>query len=108
MKTDDMVIELGNRILRLRQKLNISQTDLAERSDLSKTYLGEFERGQRTNISISALARIADSLGITMSELFEDIEASDEVWESDDDFARVLYQKKWRIVVIRLGLRAFQ
>ena len=40
MKTDDMVIELGNRILRLRQKLNISQTDLAERSDLSKTYLG--------------------------------------------------------------------
>lgn len=107
MKTDDMVIELGNRILRLRQKLNISQTDLAERSDLSKTYLGEFERGQRTNISISALARIADSLGITMSELFEDIEASDEVWESDDDFARVLYQKKLEDSCYPPGLEGF-
>ena len=62
MKTEEMIAELGKRIRKLRQKLNISQAELSQRADLSKTYLGEFERGQLTNISISAIVRIADIL----------------------------------------------
>lgn len=94
MKTEEMIAELGRRIRKLRQKLNISQAELSQRADLSKTYLGEFERGQLTNISISAIVRIADILGVTLAELFENIEISDASWESDDAFANALYQKK--------------
>ena len=94
MCTDKIVIELGKRVLKLRQKLGISQADLAMRADISKTYLGEFERGQRTNISISAIARIADSLGATISELFADIEQEDLSWENDDTLTNALYQRR--------------
>lgn len=94
MKTEEMITELGKRIRKLRKKLNISQAELSQRADLSKTYLGEFERGQRMNISISAIARIADILGVSLAELFENIEISDASWERDDAFANALYQKK--------------
>ena len=40
MKTEEMIAELGKRIRKLRQKLNISQAELSQRADLSKTYLG--------------------------------------------------------------------
>lgn len=107
MNTDELIVELGKRVLRIRQKLNISQSDLAQRAELSKTYLGEFERGQRTNISISVIARIADSLGVTMSELFNDIEMSDASWEDDDTFANTLYQKKLEDACYPSGFEGF-
>lgn len=107
MQTNNITVELGNRILNLRQKLSISQAELARRSDLSKTYLGEFERGQRQNISITAVARIAEALGVTLSDLFKDIEISDESWEDEDSFLAVLCEKKIEDACYPVGLEGF-
>jgi transcriptional regulator with XRE-family HTH domain len=43
---------------------------VAERSGLSESFLSQVERG-RSNASIASLRRIADALGVSVSDLFE-------------------------------------
>lgn len=93
METNRIITELGKRVLMLRRKLNISQEALAQESEVSKTYLGALERGELSNVSVSIVARIAKALGVTMRDLFEDIEESEAAWEKDDNFANAIYQK---------------
>lgn len=94
MLSDGVIIELGKRILKIRKKLNISQAELARRSELSKNYLGELERGQLTNISVSIVVRLAEALGVAVCELFEGAEDVNATWEDDDTFTNALYQKQ--------------
>lgn len=53
---------------RERQRLNISQDELADRCGLHRTYVGGVERGER-NITLASLERIALALGIPPTEL---------------------------------------
>lgn len=64
-----LLIKLGDRIRSLRNAQRISQEKLAEMSGVDPKYIGLIERAQ-TNPSINTLSRIADSLGINLSELF--------------------------------------
>ena len=50
----------------------MSQKDLTYSADLDRSYIASVENGQR-NISIVNLEKIANSLGVTLSKLFEDI-----------------------------------
>ena len=50
----------------------MSQEELAERSDLHRTYLSDVERGSR-NPSFLTLLAIARGLGLTVSEMTRDI-----------------------------------
>jgi transcriptional regulator with XRE-family HTH domain len=50
----------------------MSQEKLAEKADLSPKYLGEVERGC-VNISLDALIRIAQALGVRLPELVHDL-----------------------------------
>ena len=52
-----------------RNKLNLTQEQLSERSDISSDYLSEIERGKRTP-SFKRIDMIADSLGIEAYKLF--------------------------------------
>ena len=58
------------RIKQLRNKLNISQEELAFRSNVHRTYIASLEVGKR-NISIALLERIVNALEISFSEFFE-------------------------------------
>ena len=60
--------ELGSRIRRYRNKLGISQEELADRSGLHRTYVGGVERGER-NIGVLNLLRIANALKIPPGRL---------------------------------------
>lgn len=62
-------IAIGHRVRDLRLQLKISQEELAERADLHRNYVGSVERGER-DIGITALARLADALEVTLSEFF--------------------------------------
>ncbi len=64
--------KVGKRIREIREKVNMSQKDLAYSSDLDRSYIASVESGQR-NISIVNLEKIANSLGVTLSELFKGI-----------------------------------
>lgn len=63
---------VGKRIKEIREEVNLSQKDLAYSCDLDRSYIASVERGQR-NISIVNLEKIANSLGVSLSELFKGI-----------------------------------
>ena len=61
---------LGKRI-RLYRKLNrFTQEKLAEKAELTPSYVSDVERG-RVNISVDAVERIAKAFGINLRDLFE-------------------------------------
>lgn len=66
----DIRTQLGSRIKDLRKRQGWSQDDLAARASLHPTYIGGIERGQR-NVSLLNLARIAEALRLSMTELFD-------------------------------------
>ena len=66
---------LSKIIRKRREELGISQTALAEKSGLHRTYINNIERGQK-NISIDSLKKIADVLDITVGELLLEAEES--------------------------------
>ena len=63
---------LGDNVRKQRQKLGISQEELADRSDLHRTYIGGIERGER-NIAFINLGKLARALGVEPSELLRDL-----------------------------------
>ena len=63
--------ELGKRIQELRkEKTGLSQEKFALQIDMDRSYFASVESGKR-NISIVNIKRIADGLGVSLSELFE-------------------------------------
>ncbi len=64
-------LELGQRIRHLRQSgpASMTQEELAERSEISVSFLSMIERGERAP-HIDTLSRVARSLGVSLSELF--------------------------------------
>lgn len=67
------VMQLGMRIRYLRNLRKWSQEDLALEANVNKNYLCDLENGRR-NPSLEILERIADALGISLSELFLGVE----------------------------------
>ena len=67
-----ITIELGERIRQLRNKIGISQEKFALSIEMDRTYFASVEAGRR-NISILNIKKIADGLGVTLSELFADL-----------------------------------
>ena len=65
--------ELGMRIQKLRkEKTGLSQEKFALKIDMDRTYFASVEAGKR-NIAIINIKKIADGLGVSLSELFEGI-----------------------------------
>lgn len=56
-----------------REKLGLTQEDLADKAGIHRTYLSDIERGSR-NVSIVNIERLALALGMKLSALFEDVE----------------------------------
>ncbi|UCF32024.1 MAG: cupin domain-containing protein [bacterium] len=76
-------MKVGQRIKRLRVANNLTQDELALRSDLTRGFISLVER-DRTSISIEALAQILDVLGTTLSEFFRQLEEQKVVFTVDD------------------------
>lgn len=60
---------LGERIKELRGKTGLSQEKFALSIGMDRTYFSSVEAGRR-NISICNIKKIADGLGVSLSELF--------------------------------------
>lgn len=78
----DIKYRFGKAIRRRRRELDLSQEQLAERSELHRTYISSIERGQR-NPSLENIEKIAKALRISISELFakyniEEMDKTDE------------------------------
>ena len=65
----DIKIAVGKRIKELRNKLGISQEELANIAELDRTYITSVECGKR-NISIVNVEKLANALNVSLSEFF--------------------------------------
>ena len=70
---------LGTRIREERKRLNLTQAQLAEDIDISDTYMGAIERGERS-LTLDTLVSLVNRLGVTVDYLL-----ADSVSESDSN-----------------------
>ena len=70
--SDPLTIEQGSIIRRMRKVQRMTIGELAERAELSISFISQLERGL-TNPSISSLRRIALVLNLPLSSFFEEI-----------------------------------
>ena len=63
--------KLGARIRQERQRLHLTQAALAEAIDVSTTYMGAIERGERS-LTLDTLVRLVGRLGVTIDYLLAD------------------------------------
>lgn len=64
--------QIGARIKELRQTTGLSQEKFALKIAMDRTYYASVENGKR-NISIVNIEKIAQGLGVSLSELFRGI-----------------------------------
>lgn len=70
MEDKEYLKQFAQRVRTLREEQGISQEKLAERSDLHRTYIGMVERLER-NPSLVCIHKIANGLGVHITELFQ-------------------------------------
>jgi mannose-6-phosphate isomerase-like protein (cupin superfamily) len=63
-------VDVGERLRAIRRLRRATLKTIAERADLSESFLSQVERG-RANASVGSLKRIAAALGVTVADLFE-------------------------------------
>lgn len=66
----DIQKALGQKVQQLRKEKGLSQEKFALSIDMDRTYFASVEAGKR-NIAIKNIQKIADGLGVSLSELFE-------------------------------------
>ncbi len=67
---------IGRRVKESRIQKHMSQADLAERIDMSVTYISHIETAKK-QASLESLVRIADVLGVTVDNLLNGNQAND-------------------------------
>lgn len=63
--------KLGERIREERLRLHLTQAQLAESIDISDTYMGAIERGERS-LTLDTLVRLVNRLGVTIDYMLAD------------------------------------
>jgi transcriptional regulator with XRE-family HTH domain len=69
-------VKFGKACREYREKMNISQEKFALSIGMDRTYYSSVEAGKR-NVSIQNIKKIADGLGINISELMSKAETFD-------------------------------
>jgi transcriptional regulator with XRE-family HTH domain len=80
-------VEIGSKIKRRRIKLNLTQEELAARTELSKGFISQLER-DLTSPSIATLMDILEVLGTDLAEFFSEKEDEKVVFCMDDVFVK--------------------
>jgi transcriptional regulator with XRE-family HTH domain len=72
----DIAAAFGREVRRARLLRGLSQEDLAEASDLHRTYIGGIERGER-HITLRNAQKVAAALGVDLSQLLKNVGTHD-------------------------------
>ncbi|MGD9680101.1 MAG: response regulator [Candidatus Obscuribacterales bacterium] len=121
-ETEALLSALSKMIRKRREELGLSQTELAERAGLHRTYICNIERGTQ-NLSMESLNNIARSLEIPIARLLGEAEEAAEeksglirILLIEDNPADVFIFKrclknsshKTSLTVVDSGLKAFE
>jgi transcriptional regulator with XRE-family HTH domain len=75
LRSDDAAAwrkQFGDRVRELRQRIELSQEQLAEAAQVHRTYVGSVERGEQ-NISLVLIHMVANALQVEPAELFREV-----------------------------------
>lgn len=72
----EILIKYGQVVRKIRLEKGFSQEMLADLSGLHRTYMSDVELGKR-NVSLENIDRIANALGVSISEIFKQIESGE-------------------------------
>jgi len=86
---NDILALVGQRIRSLRKERGMSQEGLGEKGGFHYSYIGQIERGEK-NISLLNLAKIADALEVSLSQLFAYIDGEEKRTESEKDLHEIV------------------
>jgi transcriptional regulator with XRE-family HTH domain len=84
---------LGRRIRELRTERGYSQESFADQCGVHRTFMGTVERGE-SNLSFRNIAKLATTLGVSLSVLFADLETRAEVLAGKSPEKRLSRQRK--------------
>lgn len=70
MNKEDLLINIGKNIKKIREEKNISQAELAARCNYEKSNMSRIESG-KTNLTIGTLLNIAESLDTTIMHIID-------------------------------------
>ncbi len=76
--------EIGRRVQELRGRARLSYRQLAERADVSHGYIQYLEQGARQKLDMTKLGRVAQALGVALSEI-----VGAEAYEDDHRYAEL-------------------
>ena len=71
-------MDVGKRIIALRERCKLTQNGLAERAGVSQTHLRRVELGQ-ADITIGHLQLLCDAMSISIQDFFKEENNSDEI-----------------------------
>lgn len=89
-------MDIAKRLNSVRKSKNISVYKLSQLSGVSETHIRDLERGDR-NPSLDTLCRLAEPLGISLSELFNESECTVYLDEKETEllkYFRLLSEEK--------------
>lgn len=77
----------GRRVREVRLSVDISQEELAHRSGLDRSYVGQVERGER-NLTLENIYRLAEGLGVPAARLVVELNDLLDLSPGDGEAAR--------------------
>ncbi|HAC42219.1 MAG TPA: transcriptional regulator [Paraprevotella xylaniphila] len=70
MEKENILIQFGQKVQRLRNEKGLSQEQLAEIAHVHRTYIGMIERAEK-NITLLNIEKIAKALKVNIKDLFD-------------------------------------
>ena len=86
-------MDIGEKLKELRIQRNLTQEELADRSELSKGFISQVERNL-TSPSIATLTDLLESLGVSLQNFFVDNSDEKIVFQPHDMFEKQDEEKK--------------
>lgn len=88
MQIDYVNEQIGNKIKNLRKRNGLTQQELADRTELTKGFISQLERGQ-VSPSVVTLFDLIECLGTTPSDFFKDSKEEQIVFSDKDFFEKI-------------------
>lgn len=77
------IMEIGYKLKNLRKIKNLTQEELAERTDLSKGYISQIE-SQNASPSMETFLNILEVLGTSASDFFKETEQQKVIYKKEE------------------------
>lgn len=91
-------MEFGNKIKQIRTRLNLTQEELANRCELTKSYISQLEN-DKTSPSLATLSLVLEVLGTNFHEFFKEESHEKFVFSKDEHIVKNFdeYDMTWLV-----------